>query len=63
MGRVAARKPLLSHHNGVKRLARAEERKHWTAAGRQNVLCTDKSAADILSFRRLPYFERLFHII
>ncbi len=43
MGRVAARKPLLSRQNRVKRLAWAKKCKHWTAAGWKNVLWTNPS--------------------
>lgn len=46
MGRVAARKPLLSHQNRVKRLARP---KTGLLQGRKKVLWTDKSDFDILS--------------
>lgn len=46
MGRVAARKPLLSRQNRVKRLAWAKKCKHWTAAGWKNVLWTDEFEFD-----------------
>lgn len=49
MGRGAARKPLLSRQNRVKRLAWAKKRKHWTAEGWKNVLWTDESKFDTLS--------------
>lgn len=65
MGRVAARKPLLSHQNRVKRLPRP---KTGPPQGRKKVLWTDKSDFDILSSLGNPHsrtttFQMCSHII